>query len=81
MNRILPTTAILTDFIIDSDEAQAELHQQGWSIGHTAIDGVHQVSGHKQSVWIVAYAHTELNAWLLACSKANEQERIWRDRN
>ncbi|MFT3881105.1 MAG: hypothetical protein QM703_15765 [Gemmatales bacterium] len=81
MNRLLPTTVIPTDFIQDCDEAQAELHQRGWSIGHTAIDGVHQVSGHKQGARIVANAPTELDAWLLACVKANEQERIRKDRN
>ena len=81
MNRILSATAIPVDFIENIEEAQSELHQQGWSIGHTAIDGVHQVSGHKRDAWIVANAPTELDAWLLACDKANEQERIWRNRN
>lgn len=81
MNRIIPATAIPTDFILDSDEAQAELHQRGWSIGHVAIDGVHQVSGHKQDARIVADAPTESEAWLLACDKANEQERLWLNRN
>lgn len=81
MNRIHSTTAIPTDFILDSDEAQAELHQRGWSIGHTAFDGVHQVSGNKQGIWIVAEASTELASWLLVCEKANEVERVWKSRN
>ncbi len=81
MNRFLPATAICTDFIIDSDEAEAELHRLGWSMGHVDIDGQHQVSGHKRDAWIVATAPTELAAWLLACVKANEQERLWLHRN
>jgi hypothetical protein len=28
LNRVLPNTAIATDFIIDSDEAQAWLHER-----------------------------------------------------
>lgn len=48
MNRFLPANTICTDFILDSDEAQVELHERGWSIGHVAIDGQYQVSGHKR---------------------------------
>ncbi len=81
MNRIPPANAIPTDFILDSDEAQYELHQREWSIGHTVIDSVHQVYCHKEEVRIVANAPTELTAWLLACEKANEQDRMWKDRN
>lgn len=81
MNRLHLSTAICTDFIIDCDEAQAELHERGWSMGHVAIDGQHQVSGHKLDAWIVANAPTEQDAWLLACDKANEQERLWLHRN
>ncbi len=81
MNRFLPANTISTDFIIDSDEAEAELHRLGWSMGHAAFDGQHQVSGHKREAWIVATAPTELDAWLLACAKANEQERLLVNRN
>ena len=81
MNRFTEETVICTDFLIDGDEAQHELHQRGWSMGHIAIDGQHQVSGHKRDAWIVANAPTELDAWILACVKANEQERLWLFRN
>lgn len=81
MNRFLPANTICTDFILDSDEAQVELHERGWSIGHVAIDGQYQVSGHKRDAWIVANAPTERDAWLLACVKANEMERLWLHRN
>lgn len=43
MNRILPVTAIPAKFIKTIEEAQGELHQRGWSIGHTAIGSVHIV--------------------------------------
>jgi len=81
MNRLIQDTAICTDFIIDCDEAQSELYGRGWSMGHVAIDCQHQVSGHKRDAWIVANAPKELDAWLLACVKANEQERLWLHRN
>ena len=82
MNRFIPyRSSIPTAFIDSIDEAHSELYQCGWSTGHVVFDGVHQVSGHKQEAWIVANAPTELDAWLLACVKANEQELLWRHRN
>ncbi|MGC3971126.1 MAG: hypothetical protein QM775_28450 [Pirellulales bacterium] len=81
MNRIRPTNAIPTNSILDREEAQAELSQRGWSVGHVVIDGIHQVGGYKQDARIIAEAPNETAAWLLACDKANEQERIWKDRN
>lgn len=84
INRImkhLPATAIYTDFVTTIEEAMSELHKRGWSIGHAGIDGNHQVTGLKEEVRIIAEAPTELDAWLLACVKANEQERLWLHRN
>ncbi|MFT3883610.1 MAG: hypothetical protein QM703_28675 [Gemmatales bacterium] len=54
MNRIRPTNAIPTNSILGRDEAQAELSQRGWSVGHVVIDGIHQVGGYKQDARIIA---------------------------
>lgn len=74
MNRLLEESIICTDFI-SMEEAQAELHKRGWSVGHVAIDGEHQVTGLKGEIRIVANAPKELEAWILACAKASELER------
>ena len=81
MNRIVPASAICTDFVASVEDAQAELSERGWSVGHIAMSGIHQVTGLQQDVRIIAEAPTELDAWLLACVKANEQERLWLHRN
>ncbi len=81
MKRILLETQIYTDFIDSIEDAMQELFQRGWSIGHAGIDGEHQVTALKGETRLVANAPTELDAWILACVKANEQEKLKRHRN
>lgn len=81
-NPVIDTMLLLdTDFIVSVDEAMIELHNAGWSIRHSAHEGLHLVRGHKGGLRIVGSGRSELDAWLAACDQANMQEKIWRERN
>lgn len=56
MNRLLHDASIPVTFIETIEEAMHELHQRCWSFGHSAFDGVHQISGHKDEAHFVAQA-------------------------
>jgi hypothetical protein len=64
MNRALPKT----DF--SSEEALELLHHDGWSLGHTAEDGVWLVLGKKGSKVIRASGGTLEEAWLNTLEQA-----------
>jgi hypothetical protein len=53
-----------------SEEALELLHQDGWSLGHTAEDGVWLVLGKKGSKVIRASGGTLEEAWLNALEQA-----------